>query len=102
MKGQAEILAKHSIQSSKWKSQTTQVPGQHAAGSSSASVSLPQPSETDLVVDDQLGFSKDRCISRLTEMQSLEYLIAHAEKHAPHLLLALQQKQAADKAKATA
>jgi hypothetical protein len=42
-------------------------------------------------IDDNLGFSKDRCISRLTEMQSYEYLIAHAKKHSPQLLLALQE-----------
>ena len=27
-----------------------------------------------LVVDDNLGFTKDRTISRLTEMQTLEYV----------------------------
>lgn len=45
----------------------------------------------DLVVDDHLGFAKDRTISRLTEMQSKEYLRAHAEAHAPELLYALEQ-----------
>ena len=45
----------------------------------------------DLVVDDNLGFSKDRTVSRLTEMQSSEYLAAHAEMHAPELLLALKE-----------
>jgi hypothetical protein len=43
------------------------------------------------VVDDQLAFSKDRTISRLTEMQSMEYLMAHAEVHASHLMLALKE-----------
>jgi hypothetical protein len=45
------------------------------------------------VVDDQLGFAKDRTISRLTEMQSIEYLIQHSKLHAPHLQLALQEMQ---------
>lgn len=49
-------------------------------------------------VDDNLAFAKERCISRLTEMQSLEYLIAHAEQHghadALSVLKELQQKQA--------
>jgi hypothetical protein len=34
---------------------------------------------------------QDRTVSRLTEMQSIEYLLAHAELHAPCNLLALQQ-----------
>ena len=46
------------------------------------------------VVDDNLGFSKERCISRLVEMQSLEYLIRHAKRHSPSLLLALEEAQA--------
>ena len=44
-------------------------------------------------VDDNLGFSKERCISRLTEMQSLEYLMRHAKRHSPSLLLALEEAQ---------
>lgn len=48
----------------------------------------------DLVVDDNLGFTKDRTISRLIEMQSHEYLVAHAERHAPELLLALSDRKA--------
>ncbi|CAL8468725.1 g8265 [Coccomyxa elongata] len=48
------------------------------------------------VIDDNLGFSKERCISRLTEMQSFEYLMAHAKKHSPELLLALQEAAARD------
>lgn len=44
-----------------------------------------------VVVDDNLGFSKDRTVSRLTEMQSTEYLTAHAQAHAPELLLALKE-----------
>ncbi len=51
------------------------------------------------VVDDNLGFSKDRCISRLTEMQSFEYLMAHAKRHSPELLLALQEAAAKDGSK---
>ncbi len=46
------------------------------------------------MIDDNLGFAKDRCISRLTEMQSYEYLIAHAKKHSPQLLLALHEAAA--------
>eukprot|EP00887_Chlorella_sp_A99_P004178 scaffold23.g4178.t1 len=46
-------------------------------------------SSPDEIVDDNLGFAKDRCVSRLTEMQSAEYLRAHAKAHAPELLLAL-------------
>ena len=42
-------------------------------------------------MDDNLGFAKDRTISRLTEMQSREYLISHAEHHAPELVLALKE-----------
>lgn len=45
----------------------------------------------DTVVDDNLGFVKDRTISRLIEMQSDEYLEDHAKKHAPELLLAMQE-----------
>lgn len=47
-------------------------------------------SASSVVVDDNLGFAKDRTVSRLTEMQSEEYLRAHAKAHAPELLLALQ------------
>ncbi|KAG2493777.1 hypothetical protein HYH03_007997 [Edaphochlamys debaryana] len=43
------------------------------------------------VVDDNLGFAKDRTISRLIEMQSLEYLIHHAKQYEPSLLLALKE-----------
>lgn len=51
------------------------------------------------VVDDNLGFAKDRTVSRLTEMQTLEYAIAHAQRHEPRLLLALQEEQARRHAK---
>lgn len=47
--------------------------------------------ESALVVDDNLGFAKDRTISRLLEMQSREYLIHHAERHAPELVMALKE-----------
>jgi protein AFG1 len=45
-------------------------------------------------VDDALGFQKDRTVSRLTEMQSGEYLQAHAAAHAPSLLKALAERDA--------
>ena len=45
------------------------------------------------VVDDNLGFTKDRTISRLIDMQSREYLTQHAEKHAPELLLGSARPQ---------
>jgi len=45
------------------------------------------------IVDDNLGFVKDRTVSRLIEMQSNEYLIAHAVTHAPELLLALKEER---------
>ncbi|KAG6421223.1 hypothetical protein SASPL_117773 [Salvia splendens] len=35
--------------------------------------------DSDICVDDELGFAKDRTISRLTEMNSREYLEQHAE-----------------------
>jgi len=47
----------------------------------------------DDIIDDNLGFAKDRTISRLIEMQSTEYLVAHAEMHASELLLALQEEK---------
>lgn len=50
------------------------------------------------VVDDNLGFAKDRTVSRLIEMQSVEYLIAHSKENAPELLLALEEKQKRNKA----
>ena len=45
-------------------------------------------------VDDNLAFALERTISRLTEMQTLTYLVAHARAHAPVLLLALEEQQA--------
>lgn len=50
-------------------------------------------SPDNVVVDDNLGFTKDRTVSRLLEMQSHEYLVAHAERHAPELLLALSDRK---------
>jgi peroxisome-assembly ATPase len=43
------------------------------------------------IVDGVLGFEKDRTRSRLTEMQTIEYAIAHAERHEPGLVMALQE-----------
>ncbi|XAR65547.1 Hexokinase [Bertholletia excelsa] len=43
--------------------------------------------EADLCVDNELGFAKDRTISRLTEMNSKEYLEHHAAMVADHQLL---------------
>ena len=54
---------------------------------------VPLP-DTDVMVDDNLGFAKDRTISRLTEMQSLEFLLAHANEHAPENKLALEEAKA--------
>ncbi|KXZ44587.1 hypothetical protein GPECTOR_65g205 [Gonium pectorale] len=48
----------------------------------------------EVVVDDNLGFAKERTISRLTEMQSIEYLMHHARQHEPSLVLALQEAHA--------
>eukprot|EP01024_Parvocaulis_polyphysoides_P012761 TRINITY_DN14745_c0_g1_i1.p1 TRINITY_DN14745_c0_g1~~TRINITY_DN14745_c0_g1_i1.p1 ORF type:complete len:366 (+),score=35.10 TRINITY_DN14745_c0_g1_i1:96-1100(+) len=48
---------------------------------------------TDLLVDNNLGFAKNRTVSRLGEMQSVEYAIEHAERHEPQLLMALKEAQ---------
>ncbi|KAG2425787.1 hypothetical protein HXX76_013412 [Chlamydomonas incerta] len=48
-------------------------------------------SRPDVVVDDNLGFAKDRTISRLTEMQSLQYMLHHARQHEPSLVLAMEE-----------
>ena len=50
-------------------------------------------------MDDNLAFSKDRTISRLTEMESREYLLSHAQRHVPCLIPALDEKGGADKIK---
>lgn len=47
------------------------------------------PKTEDLCVDDNIGFAKDRTVSRLIEMQSQEYAVAHAKEHAPELLPSL-------------
>jgi peroxisome-assembly ATPase len=47
-----------------------------------------------VVVDDNLGFAKDRTISRLIEMQTIEYALAHSERNAPERKLALEEAQA--------
>uniref|UniRef100_A0A1D1ZMP7 Lactation elevated protein 1 n=1 Tax=Auxenochlorella protothecoides TaxID=3075 RepID=A0A1D1ZMP7_AUXPR len=58
-----------------------------------------RPPGPEQVVDDNLGFAKDRTISRLLEMQSGEYLEAHAKSHAPHLLLAIQEQRRKEEAR---
>ena len=50
-----------------------------------------QEGNDDTIVDDELAFASNRTVSRLTEMQSATYLRMHAEQHAPHLLLALEE-----------
>jgi predicted ATPase len=53
-----------------------------------------QDSSSELVViDDNLGFAKDRTISRMIEMQTMEYALAHSERNAPERKLALQELQ---------
>lgn len=49
----------------------------------------------DAVIDDNLAFAKERTISRLIEMQSLDYLMDHARLHAPVLLPALEEAREA-------
>jgi peroxisome-assembly ATPase len=44
----------------------------------------------EMLVDDNLGFAKDRTVSRLAEMQTIEYAIAHAKRYDPALCLALE------------
>jgi predicted ATPase len=43
----------------------------------------------ELCVDDNVGFSKERTISRLIEMQSIHYAREHAHRRAPELLPSL-------------
>lgn len=50
-------------------------------------------------MDDNLAFSKDRTISRLTEMESHKYLMSHAQRHVPCLVLALEEQGGAKKIK---
>lgn len=47
----------------------------------------------DVVIDDNLGFAKDRTISRLIEMQTLEYALAHSDRNQPEMKLALEEAQ---------
>eukprot|EP00892_Ulva_mutabilis_P006663 jgi/Ulvmu1/4369/UM002_0094.1 len=62
------------------------------------------PPGSDAFVDDHLGFVKDRTVSRLLEMRTFEYALAHAAKYEPDMLLPLKQVQskAAQKKRATA
>mmetsp|Transcript_4037 Transcript_4037/g.14124 ORF Transcript_4037/g.14124 Transcript_4037/m.14124 type:complete len:338 (+) Transcript_4037:185-1198(+) len=46
---------------------------------------------SDMCVDDNLGFAKDRTVSRLVEMQSVEYARQHATERAPELLPGLRE-----------
>lgn len=62
---------------------------QHNYSSSSSGAN----SAPEVIVDIQLAFVKDRAISRLTEMQSIEYQIQYAKQHAPQLVLALEEVQ---------
>lgn len=57
----------------------------------SHSESLEKKDNVEYLVDDKLSFAKDRAVSRLIEMQSMEYLADHAHRHAPELLLALAE-----------
>ena len=59
---------------------------------------LSQAENSELMVDDNLGFAKDRTVSRLIEMQSLDYQVEHSNRHAPELLLALAEAQEKKKA----
>jgi predicted ATPase len=81
-------MSSSSSSSSSQRSMTLQ---QHGFSSSSSN----SGGSDEVVVDDQLGFAKDRAISRLTEMQSIEYLLSHAKQRPElkHLVLALQEAQ---------
>lgn len=48
----------------------------------------------EVVVDDVVGFAKERTISRLIEMQSVHYSRQHATRHAPELLPSLPAENA--------
>jgi predicted ATPase len=52
--------------------------GDNGSGTSFSSSEQQQQQQNE-VVDESLGFSKDRAVSRLTEMQSAEYAAAHLE-----------------------
>lgn len=47
----------------------------------------------ELVVDDVVGFAKERTVSRLIEMSSLHYAREHAARHAPELLPSLPPEE---------
>lgn len=86
--------ARQSAHSSRSSSSTSSSSSHHSQSSMRMhgySSSSSSNQNEDIVVDDQLAFAKDRTISRLTEMQSIEYLLAHAKQHAPHMVLALQE-----------
>ena len=46
-----------------------------------------------LCVDDNVGFAKERCVSRLLEMSSIHYARQHAARHAPELLPSLPPEE---------
>lgn len=48
----------------------------------------------DICVDDNVGFAKDRTISRITEMGTLPYAREHAVRYAPELLPSLPTDEA--------
>jgi len=50
---------------------------------------LPAEAMEQLCVDDNVGFSKERCVSRLLEMSSIHYARQWATHHAPELLPSL-------------
>lgn len=52
--------------------------------------------EVDICVDNELGFAKDRTMSRLTEMNSKEYLEHHAAAVARNGKLILQEEERSD------
>jgi protein AFG1 len=54
-----------------------------------AKARLPAAVVDELCVDDNVGFSKERTISRLIEMQSTHYAREHATRRAPELLPSL-------------
>lgn len=53
-------------------------------------------STSDVAVNDELASAKQRCISRLIDMGSLEYARAHAALHMPERLPKLRQEEADD------
>lgn len=66
------------------------------------SESAAMPNDADSFVDDHLGFVKDRTVSRLLEMQSIEYAMAHAERYQRDIVLALQEQKTIRVAKQSA